>query len=378
MELLNNFQFVGIINIYSCENLTNILRIKTPILQSDLPCIISELDEISKSKLVEYISELIYNLNLISLTNGNLKPSNILFDENDDMYITDYFINSIRNLDNLKLDNYRYLSPEILNQNEITSSTDVWSFGCILYYIYNKSDYFNGDNKEIIINNITSHQYKKKSIKYSLLIKKCLEINSSKRPSIKEIRYEISNTNDNDILNKNIFLVIYNSINLTKELFEEIINNGEIIDRIIYEYNYKIHDIKTIGFFINLLWNCYSGKEHCYILSNIYFKVITTVSYNRYSTLYLDKMLLESVDKDFTLKLIVGSQILTSSSLNKEAALYIQSLFPYISNIKHLSFLQLLLSKDSSFILSDCLNQLKNLESVKISRISILLLLLLF
>lgn len=53
-----------------------------------------------------------------------------------------------------------YLSNEQLKGNEITYSTDIWSFGCIIYYLYEKQSPFNDKSIELIKQNIINKEYK--------------------------------------------------------------------------------------------------------------------------------------------------------------------------------------------------------------------------
>lgn len=72
------------------------------------------------------------------LIHGNLKPANILSDSTateshlvlTDANIYQFFESPFK----LKASTLFYCSPEILNNSEITIATDLWSFGCILYF----------------------------------------------------------------------------------------------------------------------------------------------------------------------------------------------------------------------------------------------------
>lgn len=115
-----------------------------------------------------------HNSNLI---HGNLKPSNILIDDDNHYILTDYFHILLKyspvTSSNIRLSNYRYKSPELLKDEEYDVSTDIWSFGCILYYIYTGKPLFPEKNIEKLFEHICSGKYE--NIK-SLKSNKCNEI----------------------------------------------------------------------------------------------------------------------------------------------------------------------------------------------------------
>lgn len=72
------------------------------------------------------------------LIHGNLKPSNILSDSTNteshlvltDANLYQFYESPFK----VKASTLFYSSPEILNNSEITSVTDLWSYGCVLYF----------------------------------------------------------------------------------------------------------------------------------------------------------------------------------------------------------------------------------------------------
>lgn len=72
-----------------------------------------------------------------SLVNGNLKPSNIILDENNDIFITDICQNRLYpNILTVDINSLYYYSPEQLQSKECDITSDLWSLGMILYFIY--------------------------------------------------------------------------------------------------------------------------------------------------------------------------------------------------------------------------------------------------
>jgi serine/threonine protein kinase len=91
--------------------------------------------------------------------------------------------------------NYPYMPPEIIEgcKSEITNKVDIYSLGCIIYELFNKSKYLNdkahtkeGPKK------IDTDLYNEK---WQNLIDILLEIESSKRPNIERVIQYISNIN---------------------------------------------------------------------------------------------------------------------------------------------------------------------------------------
>lgn len=95
-------------------------------------------DDISDCMLL-YLSQVcreiryFHNLNIPI---GNIKPSNILYDDKFTLYISDYsqylFYSDIRQI---PLSKIRFLSPEVIIGKELTIKSDIWSLGILFYYL---------------------------------------------------------------------------------------------------------------------------------------------------------------------------------------------------------------------------------------------------
>ncbi|XP_009621168.1 probable inactive receptor kinase At2g26730 [Nicotiana tomentosiformis] len=63
---------------------------------------------------------------------GNLKSSNVLLDENDDVRVADYGLTSLIALPIATQRMVSYRSPEYLGFKKVSKKSDIWSFGCLL------------------------------------------------------------------------------------------------------------------------------------------------------------------------------------------------------------------------------------------------------
>lgn len=63
--------------------------------------------------------------------NLDMKPSNILLDQNYNVIISDYYKKIL-----IKPNDILFNSPEEIKGEEIDESCDIWSFGCLIYYFY--------------------------------------------------------------------------------------------------------------------------------------------------------------------------------------------------------------------------------------------------
>ncbi|CAN4108001.1 unnamed protein product [Withania somnifera] len=63
---------------------------------------------------------------------GNLKSSNVLLDENDDVRVADYGLTSLIALPIAIQRMVSYRSPEYLASKKVSKKSDIWSFGCLL------------------------------------------------------------------------------------------------------------------------------------------------------------------------------------------------------------------------------------------------------
>ncbi len=97
-------------------------------------------------KVIEAVKKL-YSKNIIHC---DLKPSNILIDEKDEIKIIDYDISRYNLEKNNQYISIHYCSLEQINNQEITKLTDIYSLGVIFYVLIFGKYPFDGTKEEII------------------------------------------------------------------------------------------------------------------------------------------------------------------------------------------------------------------------------------
>lgn len=180
-------------------------------------------NHLSLKEIIQYSNQILQGLGHIhshNILHLDLKPSNILIQDNGDLAITDFGQSKFYNpLDLTVPGQYEFhLAPEIINGQQPVFQTDIYHFGLTLYRIccydlFNEEleQYINPDDtidtgrfRQAVINenfpNKTNfHNYVPKSLREIIL--KCLELNPVNRyQNVSEIITEINNINDFNII----------------------------------------------------------------------------------------------------------------------------------------------------------------------------------
>lgn len=125
---------------------------------------------------------------------GNLKPSNILINDDSTVVLSDYFSNILtkncKNRDNDLI----YMSPEMLKSEELSEKSDIYSIGCIIYYLLSGKSVFEGETSNEIKLKILNGEYRelycRNQVIFNPLIQKMLKKKPEDRISIVELKEE--------------------------------------------------------------------------------------------------------------------------------------------------------------------------------------------
>lgn len=138
--------------------------------------------------------------NVIKRVHLDLKPENVLLEENLSAKISDFGVSKMLEFTNENILNfagtYLYMSPERLLNKNFTANADIWSLGVILYEMLileypfaHKKSYidlmqFLNEKKQIIDSNLLCQKYSANCIDF---LGKCLDFDEMKRPKAMEL-----------------------------------------------------------------------------------------------------------------------------------------------------------------------------------------------
>lgn len=98
----------------------------------------------------------LHELHSFNIPHNNLKPSNVLLKGDNKYLITDYCKNILYDGDDIIIptaSTFEYLSPEVIKGEEPTIYSDMWSYGCLMYYIYTgKTPFYSPSFFELTMN----------------------------------------------------------------------------------------------------------------------------------------------------------------------------------------------------------------------------------
>lgn len=252
--------------------------------------------------------ESLLELHSFNIYHGNLKPSNIFY-EGKKLVISDCCLNDLRNVKDFTTD-CSYYSPEELYNGEKNEKSDIFSFGCILYYMLSGGNrlFHNTSARSIIdIENLKLNDELKN------LLKRMLEYDKNKRLNLNEIINMSSKLNNINYifdfrLYHDIMFKVHNDLELIeineneaeineKEYDEEMRN---IIWKVIEIYNEKL-DIKCLSCVINVIWQNYSYSLWQILITSFNFhKIVKRCDGGKY---LIDSLILNSIKDGYMLQL---------------------------------------------------------------------------
>lgn len=316
MNEIKSLNLNHIVNIQEIRKENNILNINEKFYVNGN---IENLD-IEQSQIYLIIRELLlclYELHNNKIINGNLKPSNIIMnDENDELLLDDLFLSNYRNIRVMSFDYYHYISPEQISNKEIDERSDIFNLGLIIYRLYFnedllKSKSFLGLFKEIKkINTVLSDKNNKIKSSYNHLLKMTLENDKEKRISIESlykilVDYSFENLSNDSFIknlslsydfckNNNEKVLLFNRMSKSYEIVmkmflslseDEIKDNEELTNQLLFYilfFNPSIRpicNIMPISPSFKLFLKIIDKKESILISSNIDQSIINKYHY---------------------------------------------------------------------------------------------------
>ena len=155
-------------------------------------------EEMAYNIFTQILSSL-YFLHTNNYIHRNIRPENILINENNEIKLTNFsYCTEIKDkkLTTIIKNKVEYISPEMIREQPYNQSIDIWSIGVLLYYILHGYSPFgsieDNVNYDEIIRNIIIDKFKidpKLNLSNECidLINKLLEFDCDKRINIKEI-----------------------------------------------------------------------------------------------------------------------------------------------------------------------------------------------
>lgn len=144
-------------------------------------------------------------LHSLHLTHGDVKPENILINDNLKITLIDYDLSFYGELAKISksFGSVEYLSPEIYNCKKITYKTDIWSLGATMYCCYTSKCLYQNKEQKHYIDVMTCVNYLENYIKHLKIEKEFEEL------LLNFMKYE---PNDRIGLKKSIKYSFFNSL----------------------------------------------------------------------------------------------------------------------------------------------------------------------
>jgi hypothetical protein len=161
----------------------------------DLSMLLRRIGRLPSDKGIDIARQICYGLEAIhkaDILHRDLKPANIIIDSRGEARITDFGIAAIEaDLDGgeIRIGTPAYMSPEQMNGGKLTSRSDIYSLGLVLYEIFTGKPAFTGDSlPELIAKRASTTPTSPSAIVAGIdplverVIERCLHENESERP----------------------------------------------------------------------------------------------------------------------------------------------------------------------------------------------------
>lgn len=134
----------------------------------------------------------IHFLHQINFIHRDVKPENLLLDDNDNIKLADFgWCNEITPMKRSTFcGTVEYMAPEIVNNEKYDSAVDTWSLGILLYELIHGYSPFRGKDMSQVMKNIKEHKlviHKNISKECKDIICKLLSVNPQERLKVNEI-----------------------------------------------------------------------------------------------------------------------------------------------------------------------------------------------
>lgn len=166
---------------------------------------------ISTEQIKSVIKDVVIGLEVLEKANyyhGSIKLSNILYDKNN-FVLCHYYLREITDSNIPNIETLEFQSPEALKSDELSIKSDMWSLGCVIYYLYYNVYAFKytGSLKELtnkIINNERNiySKNKEKDRIINDLIDNLITTDVNKRYNLKTVNNKLRITNNTEIYEK--------------------------------------------------------------------------------------------------------------------------------------------------------------------------------
>lgn len=200
---------------------------------------------LNKIQIILDICEGIKCLHSCNTIHNNLKLENVLLNEDGTSAISDYGINTVKLRDTYNKEYYEFQSPEQIMDKEVDTKTDIWSIGCIFYFLLRSQKPFECKSLYNLQCQILSGKYTLfvTTKTFRNIIDSLIVVDPNKRMKIDEIISTFKRFLPSDRENETQFNPIVNNIDQLMIDngcigFEKIIYDCDIRNDCIFFYNY--------------------------------------------------------------------------------------------------------------------------------------------
>lgn len=321
------------------ENLGNVI-INSPRYSKTIENVKPEVRQCYFKSIMLDVCSILQQLHQNNIVHTNLKESNVVLDNCMKIWLSDPCLNLLRNKQGKISSNCHYFSPEILCGGSITTKTDMWALGVLMYHFLTGNYPFDGQEPNEIARKIINGSFDLGCVNYNY---HCLICGLLRQNPIE--RYEITT-----VIN------ILNDIHIGNEK-----NLNEITENDFHTISIRhMNKYNSDDYIISRIYNSQSQYDRIKIVRDLY----SLTHQIRYMHLLLDKSLYnnnEIIELD-----------LSGLGINDYCFLSVIDQLKSLEHIKELDISCNELSDNSLIQLSRDIGYLKYLKSLNLSCICLL------